>query len=83
MCGAGHTFAAGVQNDERNRKQGVGCISIYSYANSSVFSEMYFSSSLGSGGHICLMCYQLLGLLCVYANAAHIHTHIRTFIPVC
>lgn len=33
MCGAGHTFAAGVQNDERNRKQGVGCISIYLYAN--------------------------------------------------
>ena len=33
MCGARHTFAAGVQNDERNRKHGVGCISIYLYAN--------------------------------------------------
>ena len=41
VCGAGHTFAAGIQNNERNKKLGIGCISIYLYANYQFSSQKY------------------------------------------
>jgi len=86
VCGPGHTFAAGVQNDERNRKQGVGCISIYLYANYQFSSQKYIFHLHWSLEYIwyalCAtnssICYVYMQMLQAYT---HIYTHSYTWMP--
>lgn len=47
VCGAGHTFAVGIQDDEKTSKLRVGCIPIYLYANISFLLENIFFIFIG------------------------------------